>query len=972
MSRGTTKEDSQAPHARATETYRGRPAGATPATSAVPWQRGDCLGRYVVLQVIGVGGMGVVYEAYDPELDRRVALKVLSTHGGQSDEASRLRLLREAQALARVVHPNVVAVHDVGSVDDQVFLAMELIEGSDLGEALRNRAEEGSPLAWKQVLELFLPAGRGLAAAHQAGLAHRDFKPSNVRVGTDGRVRVLDFGLALGLNAAPSRSSAELTDAAATADGSLFDVDLTRQGDVHGTPRYMAPEQRLGQRADARSDQYSFCVALWEALYGELPRGSEVGKTTQPVARSATPDGSLAIFGAHQRLQVLLQRGLRIDPAERFPSLDGLLDDLDAIVFKRRLHWRRWALLALVLVMALPWLWTLTPPPVCQGGEQRLAGVWDVQRRAAIGQAFAARGSASVAKNWRTVANIFDRYGEDWLSTYTEICEATHLRKEQTPELLDVRMACLEQRRQELGSLTDLFLRPSPTLLRDAVDVASRLGGLDQCAAHRLAAVRPPDTEDPDELAAIAALRQELARSWASQAAGLYGQALAELEPLLESVEATSYAPLQAEVRLALADLLELSGDDAAAKEAYRQAAAKADEGRYDVVRARAFLGLAWSSWDPNQVAATDRWLELARGTIRRLDDEPDLLMRWHQVSAKVASGQRQTEAAIEHAGQAVDLSEMVWGPEHLNTAIYLSTLASALSVDGRFEEALAAANRSAEIQRQILAEDDIRLSFIEHRAAVQELQLGRLEAAQVRLSHAAELSRGRRHSHRVRVLADLASVEARLGLDAAAMEHLKTALDLESELSGPRSAAVARLLNYFGDARLELADPQGAVPYLEEALAILDTHPDIPSGKRFPALVNLALARIQIGRPADAKPLLRRAAESVDPEDSWYWYVERATGLIALAEERPGEAVDHLAKALGMLTCDGRVSPLERPVVELQLARALAAAGDVETAQKYGEEARQRFRYLGRAGLRGYREADAWLETLQWTSGNE
>ncbi len=170
--------------------------GPRPGPSAEALGRGVAVGRYVVLDRIGAGGMGVVYAAYDPELDRRVALKLLrpDRFGG---DAGRLRLLREAQALARLTHPNVVAVYDVGTFGDRVFVAMELVEGETLRQWLR--AEPRSPRPWREVLERFLPAGRGLAAAHAAGLVHRDFKPENVLLGRDGRARVVDFGLAKAL-----------------------------------------------------------------------------------------------------------------------------------------------------------------------------------------------------------------------------------------------------------------------------------------------------------------------------------------------------------------------------------------------------------------------------------------------------------------------------------------------------------------------------------------------------------------------------------------------------------------------------------------------------------------------------------------------------------------------------------------------------------------------------------------------------
>ena len=217
--------------------------------------RGATLGRYVVLDLLGAGGMGVVHTAYDPELDRKVALKLLRT----DHAVGRARLLREAQALARLAHPNVVAVHDVGATEQHVFIAMEFIHGVTLARHL-----EAHTLAWPEVLELFVAVGRGLAAAHAAGLVHRDLKPDNVMVGGDGRVRVLDFGLA---RASLARSDAGEESPTASA----LDVSLTHPGKLLGTPKYMAPEQWLAVAVDARTDQFALCVMLWHALFGEPP-----------------------------------------------------------------------------------------------------------------------------------------------------------------------------------------------------------------------------------------------------------------------------------------------------------------------------------------------------------------------------------------------------------------------------------------------------------------------------------------------------------------------------------------------------------------------------------------------------------------------------------------------------------------------------------------------------------------------------
>jgi serine/threonine protein kinase/tetratricopeptide (TPR) repeat protein len=285
---------------------------------------GDVVGRYVVLELIGSGGMGSVYTARDPELDRKVALKLLHQVQGQA------RLLREAKALARLAHPNVVTAHDVGTYDGRVFLAMEFIDGLTLRQwcALRRRT-------WREVVNVFAHAARGLAAAHASGIVHRDFKPDNVLIGKDGRVRVLDFGLAGEAGMWPPEE--------AHADGSN---DWSSPIPIMGTPAYMAPEQHLALTTDARTDQFSFCIALWEALFGGRPfQLSTLAALSPRAALPAIPTRS----DVPDWLARLVLRGLAFDPGERYASMDTIVAELDAGVrgadSATRIVGRRYALL---------------------------------------------------------------------------------------------------------------------------------------------------------------------------------------------------------------------------------------------------------------------------------------------------------------------------------------------------------------------------------------------------------------------------------------------------------------------------------------------------------------------------------------------------------------------------------------------------------------------------------------------------
>jgi TolB-like protein/Tfp pilus assembly protein PilF len=317
------------------------------------------LGRYALLELVAGGGMGVVYLARDPELNRKVAVKLLrpSAWARLSRSEARSRLLREAQAMAQLSHPNVIAVYDVGTFEDQVFIAMEYISGHTLSQWL-----EQEHRSTREILDVFVPAGRGLAAAHAAGVVHRDFKPDNVLISETGQVKVLDFGLARAIETAQEehRLRPSHTPGAGGVEVSTPGVlaePLTRTGTFLGTPNYMAPEQLMCQSTAAGSDQFSYCVALYEALYGERPfHGNTVETLLADVVAGKVkePPNSHGVPGWVRRI---LLRGLSPDPDDRYPSVDALLQ---ALVEGQKRHvgrgaWLRWmsGVAGAVLVAAL-------------------------------------------------------------------------------------------------------------------------------------------------------------------------------------------------------------------------------------------------------------------------------------------------------------------------------------------------------------------------------------------------------------------------------------------------------------------------------------------------------------------------------------------------------------------------------------------------------------------------------------------
>ena len=316
----------------------------------------ELVGRYQIEGQIGAGGMGVVYRAYDPELDRRVAVKLLRGDT-VADERARQRMLREARSMARLAHPNVIHVYDVGVVGEQVFVAMELVVGVSLGAWLMS-----APRPWREVLDRFLAAGEGLQAAHRAGLIHRDFKPENVLVAADGRVRVLDFGLARSavqgaVSEKPALAGGGLeidTDAHGATFRRTLGASLTRTGALLGTPRYMSPEVCLGRPADARSDLFAFCVALYEGLYGRAPfEGDTVEGYLRAVVAGEVCEPEKNDNSVPPWIWPVLQRGLDADPDARFPDMAALLAALRSQESPKSRSWVRPLLAGVGLVAVL-------------------------------------------------------------------------------------------------------------------------------------------------------------------------------------------------------------------------------------------------------------------------------------------------------------------------------------------------------------------------------------------------------------------------------------------------------------------------------------------------------------------------------------------------------------------------------------------------------------------------------------------
>ncbi|MEO1085907.1 MAG: serine/threonine-protein kinase, partial [Acidobacteriota bacterium] len=566
---------------------------------------GDRVGRYAVLRRLGAGGMGVVYAAYDPRLDRQVALKLLRRGPSGEESERQARLLREAQSLAKLNDPHVLTIYDAGTVDGQIFLAIEYVDGVDLGRWL---AEDRS-LA--EVLRVFTVAGRGLAAAHRQGLVHRDFKPSNVVVrAADGRALVLDFGLARSAGppslAPPASAAAESSSAAA--------ADLTRDGALLGTPLFMAPEQWDGH-SDAAADQFSFCASLYLGLYGEPAFGrSSLGMPLGWEVRSA-PDGS-AVPAWIRRVVV---RGLSVEPSERFPSMEALLRALSNDPRRRR---RRWlAVAASVATAASAGYFVARAPSPCEGAAARLADVWGVDASRELTAALGGTGEPYAPAVARTVVELVDDYAERWRTGYEDACLATHRRGDQSETVMDLRMGCLDGRRRELGSLLDLLTAEPASMLDRAIPAVGELSPLDACADVASLLAPTPLPEDPDARGQIAELRGELAEAGALRAAGEFSRAAEVGKALAERARAVGYLPVVAEALVGRGMAEEGLAEADASAATFEEAVWVAQASQHDRAGAEALVHLVRVAGHLRQDQPRGLFFaDLASSALRRLD----------------------------------------------------------------------------------------------------------------------------------------------------------------------------------------------------------------------------------------------------------------------------------------------------------------------------------------------------------------
>jgi predicted Ser/Thr protein kinase len=643
---------------------------------------GITFGRYVLIEELGAGGMGVVYSALDPDLNRRVALKLLRgdrQHGGRAELDSK-RLLREARAMARLHHPNVVTVHDVGSIDGRVFVAMEYVDGPTLKSWLTEQERE-----WRELLPVMLKAARGLMAAHETGIIHRDFKPENVLLSEGGVVKVLDFGLA--------RPPDQVLDSQDDADEDDPDRFLTRPGVVLGTPLYMSPEQHRAFPLDERSDQFSFCAVTFEVLFGQR---AFLGKNRQQIAIQACNGQVSPIPKSSQvptHVKNALLRGLSPEPGDRWPSMQALLDALqaDPTRARRRLAGAVIGVGALAAVATAAAMMGGGEDPCAQAGAE-VERTWNDEARDGL-RVQLTNGDAWTRTSAQTTERLLDSWAQAWSTARTDTCEATRVRHSQSEERRQLRLHCLEVKAAAVEEILAQLVPatavrnasslPDPSACGDASTLDRLQAQLDQGASAVM----------PQELAVLESLAQP-------------DDPNANLEharALLETARANEDLLTQARIDLVFGDMQR--DDPEASARAYEHAAQTGIRLGDPELATQGWMGLARLDASQGRAGRAKIWLRYADAEFRQLPDRSRLGAELTSVRALVQSASGDHAGASESAADAVVGWRAVTGEQSIEVADALSDWSRVLASADRPREAQARQGEANALLALVLGE---------------------------------------------------------------------------------------------------------------------------------------------------------------------------------------------------------------------------------------------------------------------------
>jgi len=875
------------------------------------------IGRFTVLEQIGEGGMATVYAAYDPQLDRRIAIKVLRSDKGKA------RLLREAQALARLQHPNVVQVFEVVERDDDLAIAMEFVDGEDL-----QAYYERSP-PWREVIRLVLDAARGLAAAHAQGIVHRDVKPHNVLLDGDGRARVADFGL-VRLDAKSESASSP----GSPEDTGAIDSDLTREGAMMGTPAYMAPELYAGGQADERSDQFGLAVTLYRGLFGKLPfRGADLSELATAI-QDNEPE-VVASTSVPRAVRAVVARGLRRNPDDRFPSIAEMIGVLERAA-KPRSATRPVVFGAAVTMGVVAWVSTRdtagsdTP---CAGAGSGIESIWNADVRARVAARFTAVAGDFGRRQADRVVAALSAYAEAWAAHRVATCRATKVDHVQSDTLYDLRMACLERRLDEVTAAVALVAgEPDAEVVRNAQRVAFALTPVSACDDADALRAATPLPDDPERRAEVRDLQTRVSAVEAVRYSGRYKKAHGAALTLVQDARAADYPPVLASALFVLGAVERDAGDFGAAQTAFLEVTRVAASAADDDTAARAWLVLLQLiAADLKAPSRAKELIPVAESAVLRagapvqlevdlnyrisvLRDElgqregamqailraeavveplvvpggdPHHRARYADVlfQRSVLEGVDNPEASGRLLRRAIVIWGEVYGPDHPEVAFGHNNLAELHRTSGDLEGALREHQRALAIRRGALQPDHPTISASLLGVGQAEMYLGRLDDARRHLEEALVIQR--------RSPEDATALATLLMTLAPTLErqgHVEEAVALYDEaIAGFEGHGLDSLnlgIAYLNRAGLHNAtkDHKAALAGHTHALAVMEKHVGDAHPFIIHPLLGQGVAHVGLGKHDAAIAPLTRALAIEDPSGASALQTESAKLYLGLA----------------------------------------------------------------------------------------
>ena len=909
---------------------------------------GTSVGRYVLLEKIGAGGMGVVYSAYDPRLDRKVALKFVRSNaamvGGENESSAGARLLREAQAMARVTHPNVVTVFDAGVFEESIFIAMEFLSGTTLKQWLETK----SP-SFYTILDVVIRAGRGLVAAHERNLVHRDFKPDNVLVTDEGRVAVMDFGLVHYKDSSPQETVSRekksvamtpLNDRETMADPARF----TTMGDVMGTFSYMPPEQLRGDLIDVRCDQFAFCVTLYESLYGVRPFwAKDIETRLIAIARGELREPKRR-FGP-RRLMNVIRRGLMARPEDRYPSMIELLTELERIRSPKRNKFIAVASVGAVLAIGANFIvnGSSNLERQCNAGEKVWANVWSSKIHQQVIASFQQSNLPFAEESAQKVGEVLDDYGEKWRTMHRTSCEDTMIREVQSLRLMDLRNACLGRRLSQARALIGRFVKSDEDTVHQALSAVYRISKIDECGDTKRLLTGVPPPKNDEEAERVEQLRTELDEVNALSHTGHYKQADKALDDLIDRTEQMGYFPVFAEALTAKASIKNELGEFDRARNTAIRAMFAAESGQDTRTALKASLRLVFINFARGNHEEADLWSDHARALLLAEDAEPIL-----QALAKVnfgtaAEGRGNQDTAVREFNEAIDILERTSSEPNVTLIGAYNNLGISLESQGRWRESIAAAEKALSMRIDLFGALHPHSGYSYINLASTYMSLGEpvigLEYAE--LANSIWRAVDPKHYFVYVNYMTLAQIAKQMGRIAVAEDYAEKSVAAIRE-SSPDDYNLASALTGLADIYLDAGKIDESEKRFEEAKSIrIRANPD----RSVDIYLRHAITRIDeekgnlIDAYAKRKELYREAISKWGEDSPRLGRMLFSLGATAYRLESFEEAIQYFEKGFELVNPQGEYGYLIDPL--LIQARAQFALGDSKSALRSRMRAR-------------------------------